>query len=60
MDELTVHINSENYHLRTSELPGYDKDTFDILNYSAQQSNRNALEEAAAMARSAAAASRQA
>ena len=59
IDELTSHVNYENFHLRLSVLPGYDKETFDVNAYSAQQRDRNAIEEAAAMARSAAAAVRQ-
>ena len=60
IDELTSHVSCEQFHLRLSMLPGYDKETFDVNVYSAQQRDRNALEEAAAIARSAAAAARQA
>jgi len=52
IDELTNHVNIENFHLRLSEIPGYHKDTFNVGEYSAQQQDRNALQEAAAVTRS--------
>ena len=58
IDELTHHVNMEGFHLRLSEIPEYDKHTFSVEEYSAQQRDRNALVEAAAMARQAAAAAR--
>ena len=36
IDALINHINIENFHLRLSEGSGYDKDTFDVNVYSAE------------------------
>jgi len=60
IDELTSHINMENFYLCLFVILGYDKATFDIKEYSAQQETRNAFVEAAALARSAAAEAHQA
>ena len=56
MEELSNHINTEALHLRLSTIPGYTKESFDLNDYFAKQRDQNALDEAVAIARSAASA----
>ena len=55
-EKLTVHTNVEAFHLRMSTIPGYNKATFSARTFVADRRDRQAILDAAAEARSAAAA----
>ena len=60
MEKLTVHTNTEAFHLRTSSIPGYNKASFSARTFVADRRDQKALLDAAVEARSVASAAREA
>ena len=60
MQKITSHMNAKGFHLKRSDIVGYNKDTFDPAGYLAESRNLAELSEAAVNARNAASEARQA